>query len=284
MLHDYLKTLPQYLMPKSGITALAGRFANVRKASIKNFLIRHFISQYQVDMSEALIEDPEAYATFNDFFIRRLKPERRPLAKADIISPVDGTISEIGNIEAGQLLQAKKRFYAVKDLLALDAAAAKPFEQGRFVTLYLSPRDYHRVHIPIASTLQEMIHLPGQLFSVQPATTKIIKRLFARNERLVVYFETPAGSMAMVMVGATIVGAIGTSWHGDLKRSRRSVRFDYNLLDKAETHFLPGEEMGYFKLGSTVILLFAEPSKMQWRKDLQAGQFLRFGEALGDLR
>ncbi|QDP71510.1 phosphatidylserine decarboxylase [Legionella israelensis] len=283
MVHDYLKTLPQYLLPKSGITALAGRFANVKKPSIKNFLIRQFIAQYQVDMSEALIEDPSAYESFNDFFIRRLKPECRPLASTAIISPVDGTISEIGNIEQGQLLQAKKRFYTVDELLGSETAMAKSFHQGRFVTLYLSPKDYHRVHIPIACTLQEMSYLPGKLFSVQPATTRVIKRLFARNERLAIYFETKLGLMAMVMVGATIVGAIGTSWHGDLKRSRRSVHFDYKLLNQDKTSFLAGEEMGYFKLGSTVILMFADKSKMKWCENLQAGQNLRFGEPLGDL-
>ncbi len=283
MLNDYLKTLPQYLMPKTGISALAGRFANVTKPAIKNYLIRHFIDQYQVNMSEALIENPEEYANFNAFFIRHLKPDCRPLADADIISPVDGTVSEIGNITQGQLVQAKKRLYSVDELLGGNKALSEPFQQGRFSTLYLSPKDYHRVHSPMTSHLKQMIYIPGKLFSVQPATTRLVPKLFARNERLAMFFDSKAGPMAMVMVGATIVGAIGTHWHGDIKRSRRSVHFDYEHKQLTERTFDKGSEIGYFKLGSTVILLFADRTKMQWQDQVKAGDSIQFGQALGDL-
>lgn len=284
MLNDYLKTLPQYLLPKAGITAIAGQFANVKKPAIKNYLIQHFINQYKVDMSEALIENPEDYACFNDFFIRHLKPGLRPLADADIVSPVDGAISEIGKIEQGQLLQAKKRYYTVEELLGADSKQCEPFQEGRFATLYLSPKDYHRVHSPIDCHLKKMTYLPGQLFSVQPSTSRVIPKLFARNERLAMYFDTQAGPMAMVMVGATIVGAIGTSWHGDIKRSKQSVHFDYEHEELAHKTFHQGTELGYFKLGSTVILLFSNKTAMQWEKNLKAGDTLRLGQALGYLK
>lgn len=284
MLNDYLKTLPQYLLPKAGITALAGQFANVKKPAIKNYLIQQFINQYKVDMSEALIENPKDYACFNDFFIRHLKPECRPLADADIISPVDGAISEMGKIDKGQLLQAKKKYYTVDELLGSDSELGKPFNEGYFATLYLSPKDYHRVHSPIDCHLKKMIYIPGKLFSVQPTTTNVIPKLFARNERLVMYFDTQAGPMAMIMVGATIVGAIGTSWHGDIKRGKQSVHFDYEHQDLASKTFHKGVELGYFKLGSTVILLFADKTAMQWDKNLQAGDLIRFGQALGHLK
>lgn len=221
MFRDVLKTLPQYLIPKHGITALAGYFADVKSPCFKNFLIRSFIHKFDVDMSEALIEDPKSYDSFNDFFIRHLKPECRPLSQSDIICPVDGCISEIGTIERGQLLQAKGKYYSVQELLACDAQLAEQFVQGQFATLYLSPKDYHRVHMPIDAELVSMTYIPGALFSVQPATTRIVPKLFARNERLAIFFKTKIGPMVMVMVGATIVGAIGTSWHGDVKRSKK---------------------------------------------------------------
>ncbi|CZH07549.1 archaetidylserine decarboxylase [Legionella pneumophila serogroup 1] len=279
MFRDVLKTLPQYLIPKHGITALAGYFADVKNPRLKNFLIRNFIRKFDVDMSEALIEDPKSYDCFNDFFIRHLKPESRPLSQSDVICPVDGCISEIGKIERGQLLQAKGKYYSVQELLACDGQLAEQFVQGQFATLYLSPKDYHRVHMPIDAELVSMTYIPGALFSVQPATTRVVPKLFARNERLAIFFKTKIGPMVMVMVGATIVGAIGTSWHGDVKRSKKLERFDYSeqFSDKIISQ---GSEMGYFKLGSTVVLLFANGEKIQWDKELLAGSKIQLGKPM----
>lgn len=232
-------------------------------------------------MHEALVEDPTAYKTFNDFFIRSLKPECRPLADADIISPVDGCISELGRISEGKIIQAKGLNYTVTELLGGKNDVAAPYAQGQFATLYLSPKDYHRVHMPLNADLLSMTYVPGALFSVRPATAASIPKLFARNERLIIFFDTAIGPMAMVLVGATIVGAIGTSWHGDVLRSSEQTQFLYHA-DSMSTERKKGEEAGYFKLGSTVILLFAEGSKMQWHHDLQAGSPIQFGMALGD--
>lgn len=282
MSSDVLKTVPQYLLPKKGLTAFAGCLANVKIPRIKDHLIGRFIKKYQVNMSEAFVEDPKAYSCFNDFFIRRLKPESRPLASVDIISPVDGSVSELGPIVDGQIIQAKGKNYTVEELLNCDEATAQQFSQGRFATLYLSPKDYHRVHMPMGARLKSMNYIPGALFSVQPTTARVVPKLFARNERLAVFFETSIGPMVMVMVGATIVGAIGTSWHGDIKRVKKKISFDYTQENK-EKELEQGEEMGFFKLGSTVVLLFANGDEMKWEPSLNAGFDVRFGQALGTI-
>jgi phosphatidylserine decarboxylase len=282
MYFDLLKTVPQYLVPKHGLTTFAGCVANVKNPRLKNYIIQRFITKYQVNMSEALIEDPSSYACFNDFFIRHLKPESRPLAQADIVSPVDGCVSEIGTINEGQLLQAKGRYYSVEELLACDKNIADQYTQGRFATLYLSPKDYHRIHMPLDAELKSMTYIPGALFSVQPTTARVVPKLFARNERLVVFYDTKVGPMAMVLVGATIVGAIGTSWHGDLQRSKTKISFDYSK-DSPLQMMSKGDEMGYFKLGSTVVLLFADGKQMQWNDSLKAGSAIQFGEAMGTI-
>lgn len=278
---DLLKALSQYIIPKHSLTMLAGFLANAKNIKVKNYLIERFVHEYQVNMKEALIEDPTVYRCFNDFFIRRLKPGSRPLAEAGILSPVDGCISEIGAIEEDKLIQAKGHYYTVSELLACNKEVASRFINGRFATLYLSPKDYHRVHMPIDAAITSMTYVPGALFSVQPSTVQVIPKLFARNERLVLFCSTQAGPMAIVMVGATIVGAIGTNWHGDIKRNKKRVDFDYTLANKK---LIQGDELGYFKLGSTVILLFANGSKVHWNKELKAGSVLRFGEALGDIQ
>lgn len=281
---DYLKTFPQFILPKQRLTAFAGFMANIKNKPIKNYLIKRFIYKYAVNMQEAREENPEHYSCFNNFFIRHLKPECRPIANTDIVSPVDGYISEIGPITAGKLLQAKGRDYSVQELLACDETLYSQFNSGSFATLYLSPQDYHRVHMPMTGILQQMIYIPGKLFSVQPTTARVIPRLFARNERLVVFFDTSIGPMAMVLVGATIVGKIGTSWQGDLQRSRKRVQVMYPQDQAMKTTLKKTEEMGYFKLGSTVVLLFANGQRVQWLQHLQAGDKIRFGEALGILR
>jgi phosphatidylserine decarboxylase len=280
MFRDYLKTAPQYILPKQRLTYLSGLIANIQIPAIKNRLIRQFIQKYDVNMKEALEENPENYACFNEFFIRQLKPECRPLATADIVSPVDGVVSELGSIQAGQILQAKARYYTVAQLLACNDGRSEQFTRGSFATLYLSPKDYHRIHMPIDAQLKEMIYIPGKLFSVQPTTARVVPRLFARNERLVCFFDTQAGQMAMVLVGATIVGAIGTRWLGEIKRSRQQQHFDFAALDKKEAFIKQGEEMGYFKLGSTVILLFAQEKPIHWVDGIRAGTRIQYGQAL----
>ncbi|MBA2652039.1 MAG: phosphatidylserine decarboxylase [Tatlockia sp.] len=280
MLTDHLKTIPLFILPKHGLTNFAGLMANIKISAIKNWLIRDFIQRYEVNMAEASEENPENYSCFNEFFIRHLKPECRPLAKADIISPVDGSVSELGQIKEGQILQAKGRYYTVAELLACDAEQSRQFNKGCFATLYLSPKDYHRVHMPIDAQLKEMIYVPGKLFSVQPRTARVIPQLFARNERLVCFFETKLGPMAMVLVGATIVGAIGTRWQGDLKRSRKIQKLDLSSLE-AKSFIKQGEEMGYFKLGSTVILLFAEGKEIHWQESLKAESSICYGQSMG---
>ncbi len=278
MTSDILKARLQYILPKRALTDFAGCLANVEIPAIKNYLIRDFIGKYNVNMSEALVESIDDYASFNEFFIRHLKPGSRPISDATVVSPVDGIVSEIGAISSGRLIQAKGHDYTVKELLATDAMTSAQFDNGLFATLYLSPKDYHRVHMPIEATLRDMIYVPGKLFSVRPATALVIPKLFSQNERLVVFFDTSLGLMAMVLVGATIVGAIGTSWHGDIRRGSRKQRFVYSenmniVLQKAA-------EMGYFKLGSTVIVLLADGHRVTWKPELKAGSLIRLGDAL----
>ena len=276
---DFLKALPQCLFPKYALTVFAGFLANCRISWLKNYLIDSFISRYSVDMTIAQEENPMMYGSFNEFFIRHLKPECRPIASADIVSPVDGVISQLGVIQDQNLVQAKGREYAVDDLLACTPAVSCLFNEGQFATFYLSPKDYHRIHMPCEGTLRHMIYVPGQLFSVQPSTVSTIPRLFARNERLVVFFDTRFGLMAMVLVGAVVVGAIHTVWHGDV--SRIKTKLVYNYANLGQTIVLrQGEEMGHFKLGSTVILLFAKGSPVRWHANLKVNQLVSFGQAI----
>jgi phosphatidylserine decarboxylase len=281
------KLFLQYTLPKKALTRFGGLLANVKIPWIKNYLIRDFLKNYDVDMREAKHESVEAYDSFNDFFTRHLKAGLRPTASTDMVSPVDGFVSEFGRIQSGQLLQAKGKHYSVDELLALDETKDKTkrdiFEKGSFATLYLSPKDYHRVHMPCAGILQHMTHVPGQLFSVQPATTRHIPKLFARNERLVLLFDTEFGPMAVVFVGATIVGKIGTRWQSDLPRPPKikSYQDDVTAWSDETKSLKKADELGYFKLGSTVILLFAR--EIDFTPELKAGMSIRLGAALGDL-
>ena len=281
MLRDYIKTLPQYLAPKGLLTQFAGFMANIKIPAVKNHLISRFVVKYAVTMTDAIEENPLNYACFNDFFIRHLKPEKRPVDSADIVSPVDGCVSELGAIQAGQILQAKGRYYTVNELLACDPELGNLFLNGRFATFYLSPKDYHRIHMPIKGTLKQTIYVPGRLFSVQPATARAVPKLFARNERLVTFFDTEAGLMAMVLVGATIVGSIGTTWQGDVKRSRTPLHTLYPGDSNEPVTLEKGAEMGYFKLGSTVVLLFANGQEVDWQENLCSGESVKFGGQLG---
>lgn len=279
MIRDYLKSIPHIILPKHGLTLYAGLMANAKIQRLKNRLIRRFIEKHGVNMQEAEQTDLAHYACFNDFFIRHLKPGCRTISAADIVSPVDGSMSELGDIDAGKLLQAKGRYYSVEELLACDKQTAQAFHSGHFMTLYLSPKDYHRVHMPITGRLTEMTYVPGRFYSVKPALSRVIPNLFARNQRLVVTFQTPIGPMVMVLVGATVVGRIGTTWEGDIKRSRQIRKTVYT----GEKIIKKGEEMGYFKLGSTVILLFSQEVKMRWLETHQSGNSIRLGEALGQV-
>jgi len=282
MKKDYFKAIQQYIAPKYGLSLYAGFWANLKIKNTKNRLIRNFIKKYKVNMQEAARENIEDYTCFNDFFTRHLKPECRPIANIGLISPVDGFVSEFGDINKGHLIQAKGKEYSAQELLAADENLARKFDNGCFATLYLSPKDYHRIHMPMSGTLTEMTYIPGKLFSVQPATVNMIPRLFARNERVVTFFETDIGLMAMVLVGAVIVGSIGTSWHGDLKRSRKIKKFSYTKQDAPQIILQKAAEMGYFKLGSTVILLFSDKSKIQWLDTIKPTQSIKFGEQLAN--
>jgi phosphatidylserine decarboxylase len=283
MLSDYIKALPQYLLPKQALNRFAQFMANLRIPWIKNYLIQNFVKDYQVDMSEALQSDPRQYASFNDFFIRQLKPGSRIITNTDVVSPVDGSISEIGYLTDGRLLQAKGRYYSLMALLASNEIPYSDFQQGCFATLYLSPKDYHRVHMPIDGVLQETIYVPGTLFSVKPKTAAVIPNLFARNERLVTLFSTSLGPMVMVLVGAAIVGRIGTVWGGDVPRSSVIQRTVYANKQKPGITIAKGSEMGHFKLGSTVIVLFSDRHAMQWLTHFAAGTPIQLGQGLGSV-
>lgn len=246
-------------------------------------MIRWFIKTYKVDMQDAVIEDYTQYPTFNDFFVRALKPEARPLATTNnaFISPVDGTVSQCGFIMNNHLFQAKNHFYSVEQLLGGDKLLAKMFEDGRFATIYLAPYNYHRIHMPITGRLKQMIHVPGRLFSVAPWTVRNVPRLFARNERLVCLFTTQAGPMAMILVGAINVAAIETVWSGLVTppMGKKISVHDYGHTTK---DYAKGEEMGRFNMGSTVILLTTE--KVKWSKALKAEQKLQMGQAIGQFQ
>ncbi|AVI63044.1 archaetidylserine decarboxylase [Halomonas sp. GFAJ-1] len=248
-------SLLQYPLPHHALSRLTGRFAQCDNPWVKDPLIKAFIKRFKVDMSQALEPDPTAYATFNDFFTRALKADARPLGEG-LLSPADGTLSQYGHLTAGQLVQAKGHTFSAQTLLGGDSALAEEFMGGSFATVYLSPSDYHRVHMPVTGTLREMIYVPGRLFSVNQATANYVPGLFARNERLVCIFDTENGPMAMVLVGAMIVAAIETVWSGQVTPlSGHPQRMQFGQPIVLER----GAEMGRFKLGSTVVMCFAKP-------------------------
>ncbi len=274
--------LIQHLLPKQAITALAGRFASARAGGLTHAVIRRFVERYGVDMSEAAEPRIESYASFNDFFTRALRNGVRPLAAADWICPVDGTISQFGVIERDRVFQAKGHDYTTAALLGGDPVTAAEFEDGWFATLYLSPRDYHRIHMPCAGRLRRMVHVPGALYSVNPATARGIPGLFARNERVVCLFDTAHGTLALVLVGATIVGSMATVWHGVVNPPRPgTVRaWDYDAAAATPTAALrQGDEMGRFLLGSTVVLLWPR-GPLRFTPAWAPGRPIRLGEAM----
>ena len=242
-------------MPKQALTLLAGRIASAQGGSWTTALIRRFVQHYGVNMDEAANPDIASYASFNDFFTRALKPGARPLAQADLLCPVDGAISQLGAIAVDQIFQAKGHCYSTTALLGGDSAMAAMFQHGHFATLYLSPRDYHRIHMPCDGTLRSMVHVPGSLFSVNPTTARGVPELFARNERVVCLFDSPAGPFVLVLVGATIVGSMATVWHGLVNPPRPGTVRTWDYAGQG-IRLKQGEEMGRFLLGSTVVMLF----------------------------
>ena len=277
----FLFVLSQYLLPQHGLSRLGGLLAECEWPWLKNILISVFISYYRVDMSEAAEEDHRNYRSFNDFFTRSLRPGARPVVNSDhsIVSPADGSISEIGRIEDNCLLQAKGWQYRLETLLA-DQALADTFRNGDFATVYLAPRDYHRVHMPVAGTLKSMTYVPGDLFSVNNTSASSISNLFARNERLVCVFDTDMGPMALILVGAMIVAGIETVWAGQVAPPPRQLRTVTYGGEQAPIRLEKGEEMGRFKLGSTAIVLFAE-NRADWQEYLHHGSSLKMGEQIG---
>ena len=275
---ERLAVAPQYLMPKQAITAFAGLVANWRGGANTTSIIRRFVAKYGVNMAEAAEPDITKYASFNDFFTRALKPGARPLAASDWVSPVDGAISQFGAIEGEQIFQAKGHRYSTTALVGGDAALAGPFENGHFATLYLSPKDYHRIHMPCAGRLMRMIHVPGDLFSVNPTTARGVPGLFARNERVICFFEADRGPWALVLVGATIVGSMATVWHGIVNPPRPGTLREWRYEDQA-VRLAQGEEMGRFLLGSTVVLLFP-PGPLKFSPAWVPGGAIRMGEAM----
>lgn len=274
-----LAVLAQYLLPKHGITMLAGKFANARAGNLTTSVIRWFIKRYQVNMQEAAQADIRHYKTFNDFFTRALRDNARPFATADFICPVDGAISQFGTIAADQIFQAKGHSYSTTTLLAGQSTLAAEFENGSFATLYLSPKDYHRIHMPCDGRLKQMTYVPGSLFSVNPVTAQGVPGLFARNERVICEFESQQhGTFVLVLVGATIVGSIATVWHGIVNPPRSKRIREWKYTDQA-IELKQGEEMGRFLLGSTVVMLFPN-NTLQFNPDWSATRAIKLGEVM----
>jgi phosphatidylserine decarboxylase len=277
---DRLAVLPQYLIPKQALTALAGQLASKEAGSLTTSVIRCFVGRYGVNMAEAANPDIASYKSFNEFFTRPLQEGARPLAEADFISPVDGAISQFGAIARDQIFQAKGHSYSTTALVGGDRELAAQFENGSFATLYLSPRDYHRIHMPCAGKLTRMIYVPGALFSVNPTTARGVPGLFARNERVVCVFESAFGPFVLVLVGATIVGSMATVWHGVVNPPRSGVLREWRYDENATVSLQKGDEMGRFLLGSTVVMLFPKDT-LAFNPGWAPAGAIRMGETMG---
>ena len=277
---DRLAVLPQYLLPKQALTVLAGKLAGARAGSLTTRVIRWFVGRYGVNMAEAANPDIASYPSFNEFFTRPLKDGARPFADAAFLCPVDGAISQFGAIERDQIFQAKGHRYSTTALVGGDRQLAAQFENGSFATLYLSPRDYHRIHMPCAGKLLRMIYVPGALFSVNPTTARGVPGLFARNERVVCVFETASGPFVLTLVGATIVGSMATVWHGVVNPPRAGVIREWRY-DEQNIVLNKGDEMGRFLLGSTVVMLFPK-NALAFNPAWAPTAAIRMGEAMGE--
>jgi len=276
---DRLAVLPQYLIPKQALTILAGKLASAEAGSLTTRVIGWFVDRYQVNMAEAANPDIASYKSFNEFFTRPLKAGARPPAEADFLCPVDGAISQFGAIERDQIFQAKGHRYSTTALVGGDRQLAAQFENGSFATLYLSPRDYHRIHMPCDGRLTRMIYIPGALFSVNPTTARGVPGLFARNERVVCVFESAHGPFVLTLVGATIVGSMATVWHGVVNPPRPGVIREWRY-DEQNIVLKKGDEMGRFLLGSTVVMLFPG-NTLTFNPEWTPTRPIRLGEAMG---
>ena len=278
---DRFKVLPHYLMPKQAMTSFAGRVAGHRGGAMTTRLIRWFVGKYGVNMDEAANSDIASYASFNEFFTRPLKDGARPLAQADFVCPVDGAISQFGAIDDHHILQAKGHKFTTAELVGGDASLAAHFQHGSFANLYLSPKDYHRLHMPCDGRLSRMIYVPGALFSVNPTTARGVPGLFARNERVVCVFESDEfGTFVMVLVGATIVGSMATVWHGIVNARRTGTSTEWRYADQ-DIALEQGEEMGRFLLGSTIVMLFQQGT-IAFDESWVPARPVRLGERMGD--
>ncbi len=275
-----LKVVPQYLIPKQAITALAGKLASANAGRLTTSVIKWFVKRYQVNMDEAEQPDITSYESFNEFFTRPLKKGARRITKADFICPVDGAISQFGDIKADQIFQAKGHQYSTLAMLAGDKTLAARFQNGHFATLYLSPKDYHRIHMPCDGTLKSMTYVPGDLFSVNPTTAQGVPGLFARNERVICEFDSAHGVFVLILVGATIVGSMAAVWHGVVNPPRLGSVNTWTY-EKQSISLKQGEEMGRFLLGSTVVMLF--PAKtLNFNKAWKPEKPIRLGEKMAD--
>ncbi|MEJ6121922.1 archaetidylserine decarboxylase [Vibrio sp. 2-Bac 85] len=281
---DKLKIIGQYLLPKHLVTLLAGKLANAKMGKFTTFLITKFIKQFKIDMSEAKYSEAADFETFNDFFTRELKAGLRPIIEGDnnLATPVDGCVSQQGDIKAGRIFQAKGHDFSLRELLGGRDDVAAPFDEGIFSTVYLAPKDYHRIHMPITGKLEQMIFIPGDLFSVNPLTAQNVPNLFARNERAVAIFSTAIGPMAMVLVGATIVGSIETVWEGTLT-PQKNKEIQYWDYQDQEIILQKGAEMGRFKLGSTIVALFPKDS-IEFSDALAPSSVTRLGELFATVK
>lgn len=284
MIKDTLTTLPQYLLPQHTLSRLMSRLTHSENIAWKNFFIKQIIRHYGVNMDEALDSNIEAYQSFNRFFTRELKPGIRPLTTAQnaIASPADGAVSQAGAIAGDTIFQAKGKSFTAVDLLGGSGDRAAPFRDGVFATIYLSPKDYHRLHMPLTGTLREMVHIPGRLFSVSTATANVVPGLFARNERVAAIFDTAAGPMALVLVGAMFVSSVETVWHGVVTPPTVSAMQTWSYGNDAPTLQI-GEEMGRFNMGSTIIVMFGN-DRANWVDGMTAGKAVKLGEMIGKIR
>lgn len=277
---DRLLTIPQYLIPQHALSVLMHKLTRSELTWFKNAFIQFIIKKYKVNIDEAITTDLSVYHSFNAFFTRQLRKDARPLAKGDaVVSPVDGAISQLGQINEGQIIQAKGRQYSVLELLAGDQKLAQQFENSQFTTIYLSPRDYHRIHMPLTGKLKSMSYIPGKLFSVSPRTARAVPKLFARNERVVTVFETENGPMVLVLVGAIFVGSMETIWQGQITPDYGKKIEHWHYQNEKAITIQKGDEMGRFNMGSTVIILLPQQSK-HFLSELQAGSTVQMGQAI----
>lgn len=281
-LKEALCVLPQYALPQHSLSILMSKLTHCENPAVKNVFIQQIIKHYGVNMDEAQQQDIQQFKSFNDFFTRELKPDVRPLTteRNAIACPADGAVSQAGAITDGTIFQAKGKSFTAQELLGGSAERAAPFQNGMFTTIYLSPKDYHRLHMPLTGTLKEMIHVPGRLFSVNTITTNNVPGLFARNERVCCLFDTEIGPMALVLVGAIFVSSIETVWHGVVTPPTIEKVRSWDYTDNAPTLNI-GEEMGRFNMGSTIIVLFGQ-DKMQWENGFTADKTVKLGEKIGN--